>query len=286
MIPYDDVDDAVRIANDSRLRPRRVGVDRRPRRRPRRRPPRAHGLVRHQQLRPRHQRRRSAGSSRRASAASGAKKASPTSSNSSRFRGNCVGALDNKVAIVTGAGRGIGRGEALALAAAGASVVVNDFEQSMAQAVVDEITAAGGKAIANGSDVASWAGAEAMIDQAVDDVRWPRRVGQQRWVPPRPDQLQHDRGELGRGDQRPPQGSLRAVAVRVCVLAQPVQGGRRIGRCDRQHRQRSRPLRRHRPGQLRRRQGRHRRAHHRHGPRDEEEQRAGQRASRREHAPA
>ncbi len=79
-----------------------------------------------------------------------------------------MGALDGKVGIVTGAGRGIGRGEALALAAEGASVVVNDFEQSMAQAVVDEIVSAGGKAMANGSDVASWTGAEAMIDQAVD----------------------------------------------------------------------------------------------------------------------
>jgi NAD(P)-dependent dehydrogenase (short-subunit alcohol dehydrogenase family) len=77
--------------------------------------------------------------------------------------------LEGKVAIVTGAGRGIGRGEALALAAEGASVVVNDFEESLAQAVVDEIVAAGGKAASNGSDVASWSGAEAMIRQAVDE---------------------------------------------------------------------------------------------------------------------
>jgi NAD(P)-dependent dehydrogenase (short-subunit alcohol dehydrogenase family) len=80
------------------------------------------------------------------------------------------GALENKVAIVTGAGRGIGRGEALALAAEGAKVVVNDFEESLAKEVVDEIASRGGTAITNGSDVASWAGAEAMIRQAVEEL--------------------------------------------------------------------------------------------------------------------
>jgi NAD(P)-dependent dehydrogenase (short-subunit alcohol dehydrogenase family) len=88
-----------------------------------------------------------------------------------------VGHLDGKVAIVTGAGRGIGKGEALLLAAEGASVVVNDLgtaldgggrDASVAQAVVDEIEAAGGKAAANGDDVASWNGAERLVRQAVD----------------------------------------------------------------------------------------------------------------------
>jgi NAD(P)-dependent dehydrogenase (short-subunit alcohol dehydrogenase family) len=88
-----------------------------------------------------------------------------------------MGTLDGKVAIVTGAGRGIGRGEALLLAAEGAKVVVNDLgtewdgvgkDDRPAQQVVDEIVAAGGEAVANYDDVASWDGARALIAQAVD----------------------------------------------------------------------------------------------------------------------
>jgi NAD(P)-dependent dehydrogenase (short-subunit alcohol dehydrogenase family) len=78
-----------------------------------------------------------------------------------------VGALDGKVAIVTGAGRGIGRGEALLLAQEGASVVVNDLGDE-ADAVVDEIVGAGGRAVANRDNVASWPGAQALVAQAVD----------------------------------------------------------------------------------------------------------------------
>jgi NAD(P)-dependent dehydrogenase (short-subunit alcohol dehydrogenase family) len=88
-----------------------------------------------------------------------------------------MGALDGKIAIVTGAGRGIGRGEAIALAQEGATVVVNDLgtaldgapDASAAQAVVEEIVDAGGKASANGDDVATWPGAERLVRQAVDE---------------------------------------------------------------------------------------------------------------------
>jgi len=88
-----------------------------------------------------------------------------------------MGLLDGKVAIVTGAGRGIGREEALLLAEEGASVVVNDLggartgegtDAGPAQEVVDEITKAGGKAAANTDDCSSWKGAEALVDQAVE----------------------------------------------------------------------------------------------------------------------
>ncbi|AOB31154.1 short-chain dehydrogenase [Bordetella sp. H567] len=82
----------------------------------------------------------------------------------------------DRVVIVTGAARGIGREYAVQLAAHGAKVVVNDLgvsrdgigqDLSAAQAVVDEIRAAGGEAIANGDDVSSWNGARHMIESTV-----------------------------------------------------------------------------------------------------------------------
>jgi NAD(P)-dependent dehydrogenase (short-subunit alcohol dehydrogenase family) len=85
--------------------------------------------------------------------------------------------LDGKVAIVTGAGRGLGRSHALQLAAEGAQVVVNDLggewdgqgaDTRPAQQVVEEIEAAGGKAAANYDSVSSWEGARKLVQQAVD----------------------------------------------------------------------------------------------------------------------
>jgi NAD(P)-dependent dehydrogenase (short-subunit alcohol dehydrogenase family) len=85
--------------------------------------------------------------------------------------------LDGRVAIVTGAGRGIGRSVALLLASRGAAVVVADLGVAMdgsgqdagpAAAVVEEITAAGGKAIASGADIADFTAAEALIGTAIE----------------------------------------------------------------------------------------------------------------------
>ena len=78
-----------------------------------------------------------------------------------------MGTLDGRVAIITGAGRGIGREYALLFASEGAQVVVNDLGDA-AQEVVDEIVAAGGQAIANNDDVADWEGGKRLIDAAVE----------------------------------------------------------------------------------------------------------------------
>jgi NAD(P)-dependent dehydrogenase (short-subunit alcohol dehydrogenase family) len=86
--------------------------------------------------------------------------------------------LDGKVAIVTGAGRGIGREHSLALAKAGAKIVVNDLggstagegsDTTPAQSVADEIKALGGEATANYDNVADFQGAANMVKQAIGD---------------------------------------------------------------------------------------------------------------------
>ncbi|MEY4372626.1 MAG: hypothetical protein RL219_1395, partial [Actinomycetota bacterium] len=84
---------------------------------------------------------------------------------------------EGRVAIVTGAGRGIGREHALSLAAHGAKVVVNDLggnvdgtggDLSPAQQVVNEIKAMGGEAIANGESVSDWEGAQRLVNAAIE----------------------------------------------------------------------------------------------------------------------
>jgi NAD(P)-dependent dehydrogenase (short-subunit alcohol dehydrogenase family) len=89
-----------------------------------------------------------------------------------------TGICEGRVAIVTGAGRGIGREHALELARQGAKVVVNDLgvsnkgeggSRGPADEVVSEIRAMGGDAIANGADVADWEQTEALVRQAIDE---------------------------------------------------------------------------------------------------------------------
>ncbi|MEI6736651.1 MAG: SDR family oxidoreductase [Actinomycetes bacterium] len=88
-----------------------------------------------------------------------------------------MGLLDGRVAIITGAGRGIGREHALLFAAEGAKVVVNDLggnldgsssEGTPAEQVVAEIKAMGGEAVANHDDITDWAGGQRLINTAIE----------------------------------------------------------------------------------------------------------------------
>jgi NAD(P)-dependent dehydrogenase (short-subunit alcohol dehydrogenase family) len=88
-----------------------------------------------------------------------------------------MGSLDGRVAIITGAGRGLGREHALLFAREGAKVVVNDLgtsdagegaDGSAAESVAAEIRAAGGEAVANGDDVSTWDGADRLVNAALE----------------------------------------------------------------------------------------------------------------------
>jgi NAD(P)-dependent dehydrogenase (short-subunit alcohol dehydrogenase family) len=88
-----------------------------------------------------------------------------------------MGALDGRVVLITGAGRGIGREHALLMASEGARLVVNDLggnpdgtgaDAGPAQEVVEEVQAMGGEAVANRDSVTEWAGAERMVKDAIE----------------------------------------------------------------------------------------------------------------------
>jgi NAD(P)-dependent dehydrogenase (short-subunit alcohol dehydrogenase family) len=88
-----------------------------------------------------------------------------------------MGALDGRVAVITGAGRGLGREHALLFASEGAKVVVNDLggdqggggaDLTPAQQTVEDIKAVGGEAVVNGDNVAEWKGAQRLVEQAID----------------------------------------------------------------------------------------------------------------------
>jgi NAD(P)-dependent dehydrogenase (short-subunit alcohol dehydrogenase family) len=136
--------------------------------------------------------------------------------------------LEGKVAIVTGAGRGIGREEALLLAKHGAAVVVNDLgahfdgtggSASPAQEVVDEIKKNGGQAVANGESVTDFAGAKRIVECALDNFKKLNIVVNNAGI-------LRDRMifNMAEGDSRPPEGQLQHESPCVRVLARAAQG--------------------------------------------------------------
>ena len=139
-----------------------------------------------------------------------------------------MGALDGRVAIITGAGRGIGREHALLFAAEGAKVVVNDLggnadgtggDKTPAEEVVHEIEQMGGEAIANGDNVASWEGGQRMVNSAIEAFGKLDILVNNAGHPARPRAREHDRGRVGCGRRRPPEGPLRPDALGRRLLA-------------------------------------------------------------------
>ena len=171
---------------------------------------------------------------------------------------------EGRVAIVTGAGRGIGREYALMLADHGAKVVVNDLggardgtgtDESPAEQVVAEIVAAGGEAVANGENVADFEGAKRMIEQAVDQFGDLHAVVNNAGILRDRMLANMDEAEWDAVIDVHLKGTFAPCPARHRLLARAVEGRRGGQRPHHQHHLGVGDLRQHRPDQLRRRQG-------------------------------
>ena len=153
--------------------------------------------------------------------------------------------LEGKVAIVTGAGRGIGREEALLMAKHGAKVVVNDLgahfdgtgapTATPAQEVVAEIKKMRRRGRRQRRQRHRLQGGEAHRRVRDRHLRQAQHRREQRRHPPRPHDLQHGRGGLGLGRRRAPEGHLQHGAPRLRVLARGAQEGEPAERPHHQH---------------------------------------------------
>ncbi len=173
-----------------------------------------------------------------------------------------MGVLAGKVAVVTGAGRGIGREMALDFAREGARVVVNDLGGApdgtggtrIADEVVAEIRSIGGEAVSNYDSVATVEGGQRILKSALDAFGACDILVNNAGHPARPHHLQDGGGRLGRGDRGAPEGSLLLLAA----LRELHPRHEPAGLPHRQLLVGVGPVRELRPDQLRRRQGRHR----------------------------
>ena len=143
--------------------------------------------------------------------------------------------LEGKVAVVTGAGRGVGRGVALLMAEEGAKVVVNDLgcevdgsgsSHAPADSVVEEIQARGGEAVANYDNMALMEGGEAVMQQAVDAYGQVDVLANCVGSSARQDDLADDAGGLGQGSYEQCEVRVPQLPSSPCILFRQQRSGR------------------------------------------------------------